>query len=89
LWNPPVKNSENPKIQSIIHTDDRRDSEKPKTDVTKFYQKPKLISSSDEYEEKEESDADDSYDNNQKTLVIPSIKKLPLVENKKKHRFQI
>jgi hypothetical protein len=85
LWDPLIKNSEKPKVQSIIHTDDRRDSEKPKTDVTKLYQKPKLISLSDEYDYKEEeSDADDSYNNNQKTLVAPLIKKLPLVENKKK-----
>jgi hypothetical protein len=84
LWNPLIKNSEKPKVQSTIHTDYRKYSEKTKTDVTKLYQKPKLISSSDEYEEEEEDNADDSYDNNQKTSVTPSIKKLPFFENKKK-----
>jgi hypothetical protein len=82
LWNPPIKNSEKSKVQSIIHTDDRRDSEKPKKDATKLYQKPKLISSSDEYEEEEdddeESDADDLYDNTQKNFSHSIDKKVAI-----------
>jgi hypothetical protein len=82
LWHRPIKNSENPKVQPINITNDKKEVEKPKIDICKLYQKPKLISSLDEYEEEE--NVDDSYGYNQKVLVTPSIKKLPLVESKKK-----
>jgi hypothetical protein len=53
-----------------------------KPDVCMMHQKPKLVSSSEEY--KEEEDSDFSFANNQKFTVIPTVKKLSLVENVRK-----
>jgi hypothetical protein len=41
-----------------------------KTDVCKMHQKPQLVSSSEEYEEE---GSDFSFDNTQKSTVIPKV----------------
>jgi hypothetical protein len=62
--------------------------ENEKADVTKLYQKPKLISSSDEYDKEEDESADDSNDNNQKDLSHSTDKKVAVVWKQEKSQFQ-